>query len=393
MAMETYSLIINLGSASKKYALYNGRELIVSYHLEKRAADYIITTMKTGSLVAAPLLKDEYVQSLTFILHLLTKVEGVLKKHIKSVAIRVVAPGAYFAEHRNIGATFIAHLEKEASLDPLHILPTVHTIKEVEKHLPKVPLFAISDSAFHTTIDKKEYALPFAKEDIEHFDLTPYGYHGISLESLVQKIPTLFSTPPQKIVVCHLGGGSSVTALLAQKSIHTSMIYSPLGGVVMSSRSGSVDPGALLTLMQKKKMTVQNTLHYLYSESGMRGISGITGDTPRLLELEQQGDPNAKNALLHFTRSITEEIAKQIVSLKGIDAIIFTGTIGERSPVIRERIITHLSFLPVALDTTKNNVAIHEDALINTSQSKIHIATLTTNEMESMATILQTLSA
>jgi acetate kinase len=393
MAMETYSLIVNLGSASKKYALYTTKGCVAFFHIEKRALDYISNETFSSEVGSVPLSATDYERSLPYILLALHNKLTVSKEQISNVAIRVVAPGTYFTQSQLVTEAYVEKLKSKAELDPLHITPTLTTLQELQKELPQSRLVAISDSEFHNSIDRNTRPLPFAKTDCETYDLRPFGYHGISLQSIVPKIETLLGSVPTTTIVCHLCGGSSVTALHNGKSVATSMSYSPLGGVVMSTRSGNVDPGALLALMQEKKLSPNDTLTYLYKESGLKGISGSSGDIPQLLELEERGEKNAHTAITNFTMSIAEEISRLTISLGKLEALIFSGTIGERSSIIRERIVTHLSCFNIKLEKSKNARALHEDSIISSPHSSTIVATIHTDEMGTMAKFLRSFSS
>jgi len=392
MAMETTSLIVNLGSASKKYALFKEGVLLLSLHSEKRADDYTATLSLDKKEETFHLLESDYKENLEYFLHKAKEKLSLKKEQIFSSGVRVVAPGTFFREHRKITTEYKKLLEKKALFDPLHLNSTLAEIASLEMKLPHAKVFGLSDSAFHSTLAVDQQTLPFNKNDIHEFDLYRFGFHGLSLASLVKKIPKVYGSLPQRMVICHLGGGSSVTALLHGKSVATTMGYSPLGGVLMSTRSGDVDPGALLALMELRKLSPKEALAYCYQQSGLLGTSGLSGDIPKLLELEESGNTNAQKALSLYVSSIAASISQSLIHLNGIDTLVFSGTIGERSFIIRERILKKLSFLPLETDREKNHHTIATNTIISSAHSKIAIAVVCTDETTEMAHILESLS-
>lgn len=314
-------LTANIGSASRKYALFDGTKEILRAHFELDNPDY-----KKANEVFIKKAKNY--------------------GEIYAVGIRVVAPGAYFQEHKKITDEFLAKLTKAQEFAPLHITSTLKEIHELRALLPNIPFYCASDSAFHKTLPAvaSTYALP--AELVEKFELHRFGYHGLSLESVVKQLSEKSKKLPEKIVVCHLGSGSSITALKNGKSVDTSMGFSPLEGLVMATRSGSVDPSVILLLAEKSGLTPSELEKKLNTESGLLAVGG-SNDIRELLKMGKNGNANAKLALDLFAYRVRQYIGSYSATLGGIDALVFTGTIGERSEPMRERILQGLDFLHI----------------------------------------------
>ena len=215
-------------------------------------------------------------------------------------------------------------------------------------------------------------------------DLYHFGYHGISVGSIVKKIATR-GLLPSKIVVCHLGGGSSITAVREGKSFDTSMGYTPLEGLVTSTRSGNIDPVAVMLVREKLGKNLSETQAYFNKECGMLGLSGKSSDVRELLELERAGDVDARLALDKFVMSIKHYIGAYTAEMGGIDMLVFSGTIGERSSSIRQQVCVGLECLGIKLDLGINESSKGIDAQLNTSDSPVKIVAVCTDEMSAMA--------
>jgi acetate kinase len=223
-----------------------------------------------------------------------------------------------------------AAIRELTPLAPLHNAPALRAIEQAEAALPGVPHVAVFDTAFHATMpeEAKRYAVP---ELWREWGVRRYGFHGLSVEWAASQVRV------PRLVVCHLGGGSSVTAVLAGRSVETTMGFSPLEGVPMTTRSGSIDPGALLYLMRERGLSVEELDHALEHESGLAALSGGSGDVREL-----EDDSLALGVYVH---RVAAAVAASAAALGGLDAIAFTGGIGEHSPLVRERVCERLAFL------------------------------------------------
>lgn len=326
MAMEKY-LIINPGSASNKYALFNedGQKLS-TFHFERENSGFVVTISNQKKKIK----KEDYDNALKYVVNF-------LKEEIRACAVRIVAPGEYFSEDRLIDKNFINKLERQKDSAPLHIGPELEEIKKIKKILPKTKLIAVSDSAFYKNLPEKAkyYGLP------KELEIRRFGYHGISMASILNKLKKLGKLP-KRTIVCHLGSGSSITAVLDGHAIDTSMGFTPLEGLLMATRPGDIDVGALIYLAKKKKFNFSQLEEYLNTKCGLLGLSGKTSDIRELLKLEKKGDKDAKLALEIFVYRIQKYIGSYITALGGLDLLVFTATIGERSSIMRGRILKGL---------------------------------------------------
>lgn len=348
--MEKNILVINIGSSSKKYSFYKEENLLCSAHFERDKEKFEVTYHGEE---AVEISKNIFTDSLSSFYNSLKKNNYLEDEKLLSlVGLRLVAPGEYFTEDRIVDKTFLKNLSAVAKQDVAHIEPIQKEIQRIQELFGGVKIIAVSDSAFHKTMPDivKQYALP--KNLIEEAEISRFGYHGISLSGIVNTLSKRMWGLEKKAIICHLGSGASITAVLEGKSIDTSMGYSPLEGLVMSSRVGTIDVGAVLRLVEKKM--VKNLQEILYTESGLLAISGLSDDMRVLIDAEKDGHVGAHNAIETFAYSIRKHIGMYASVLEGVDLIVFSGTIGERSFILRERICRDLGWLNVHLDNDKN---------------------------------------
>lgn len=356
MAVDSLTLVANPGSASRKYALYSGDKCLIKIHFELLDGKVVYTAL-TDSEYQTP--KSADISHLTFAG---SKVFSILQSHgllsekdqIKTIALRVVAPSSYFQQDRVLNKQAI---DKLASLEPralLHINASLQEAHLLKQAFLEATLLGVSDSAFHHTMPSHAsgYALPF--KDTDKLDIKRFGYHGLSAESVV-KVLRSKDKLPLRLVICHLGSGASITAVKSGKSLDTTMGYSPLEGLMMSTRSGSIDVTAAQVLQDELKLSGQGLQEYLNHKSGLLGVSGASADIKVLLELERDGDSRAKLALDMYIYRVQQAIGQMAAALGGVDTLVFTGTVGERSAQVRQRITEHLMFLGLQLDPKINH--------------------------------------
>ncbi len=384
-------LIVNPGSASMKYALYENKREIVVANFEKdiSSGGVMSSFFGKGIKLERKYNGKDYEKSMDiFVDFLLEKKLIIRKSDINIVGFRIVAPGDYFNKVRSIDARYIKKLKNIHEVAPLHIGSILLEIKKVVKLLPKTIRLGVSDSAFHSTIPEvaKVYGLP--SKDAKKFNIHRYGYHGISIESVLRKTKKIFKKPPSRIIICHLGSGVSITAIKDNKSIDTSMGFTPLEGPLMGTRVGDFDAGALLYLAKKLKFSHEKINEYINEECGLLGVSGKTADVRELLMFEKK-DYKSSLALDVFVYRIKKYIGAYVATLGKPDLIIFTATIGERSSIIRERICHGLEPLGIILDKKKNKQINEGKYFIQNQKSKIKIAVVGTNEMEEIAIKIQ----
>jgi acetate kinase len=260
-------------------------------------------------------------------------------------------------------------LEAAVELAPLHNAPALAAITQARQALPNLPHVAVFDSAFHTTIPEHAltYALPARVR--EDWGIRRFGFHGLSVQWASERVAV------PRLIVCHLGGGCSVTAVKDGRSIDTTMGFTPLEGVPMATRAGSVDPGALLYLL-KHWLTVDQLDQLLEHESGLTGLSGISGD---VRELEGSDAPAARLALAVFTYRVATAVGAMATALGGLDALVFTAGIGENSAPVRAAVCDRLGFVGVRLDADANESA-RPDVTVSTAESPVRVVVLEARE-------------
>jgi acetate kinase len=385
------TIIVNNGSASKKYALFDGEKEVLSSHYEKTPSSFILTETIGNSDTEIGIDESIFTESFSdFINKLIEKKLIVNRKEISAVAVRVVAPGLYFQEHHLVDNEYLYNLDNISDLSPLHVKPTQIEISNIKDELSDVRIFAISDSAYHKTMNQSAKLYAFPKKLIEKLGLYRYGYHGISVNSVVDEVKNNYGEF-NNIIVCHLGGGSSITAVKNGQSFDTTMGFSPLEGLPMATRAGSADPNALISIMDSEDFDTKELQNFLYKECGLKGLSGISSDTRVILDEVAKGNQDAINALELYVYQVQKTIGAYSTVLGGFDALVFTGTIGERSAEVRKRICAGLQTLGVFLDPGKNKIQINGDGSIHGAESKIKIFAIRTKEIKEMSKILQTL--
>jgi len=386
--MEKKYLIVNRGSASEKYAIYTNEKRLAFIHLEKSETGdtFVSTLFLDGKKEEKAVTEKEYKNALNYSLDIFTKV-GVIsnKSEISGIGIRIVAPGKHFQENKIIDETYEGEIKKVIHDAPLHILPTYELILSLKKVFKNIPIVGVSDSDFHKTIPAKaaNYALPF--DDVLKYQLKRYGYHGTSVKSVFNKLKTE-GLVPEKLIICHIGSGVSITAIKNGESIENSMGYTPLEGVMMATRGGNIDPGVVALISDSLGFFKGNKLkEYLNKKCGLLGVSGQSSDVRDLIKLEKEGDAQSKLALDMYVYQIQKCIGSYFAVLGGLDTLVFTATVGERSFIMRERICQGLSALGININKEINNQSEGIDADIGFSDSKVKVLVRKTDEMSQMA--------
>jgi acetate kinase len=367
MAMAALTLIANPGSASRKYALYEGERLRAELHFEYLEGRVICTLARDGGEHAVHVDMSDIAMAAERIGELL-RARDILREgeHIEHVGLRIVAPSNYFLQDYIIDDEVVGHLEALMPRAPIHIKATLEELRKLRQHFPHVTITGISDSGFHAT--KPDYAWNYgiSLEDADRLELKRYGYHGLSVASVVHSLRKADKLPP-KIVVAHLGSGVSVTAVHGGKSLDTTMGYSPLEGVIMSTRSGSIDPTAVRALKETFHFDDNGIEDYLNNHSGLLGLGG-SSDIRELLRREHDGNHHARLALETFVFSLQKAIGQMTAALGGVDLLAFTGTVGERSAAIRERVLERLHYLDLIIDKHANNSIVTLEAPVCVSR-------------------------
>ena len=377
-------LIINTGSASKKYSFYINELMEYNAHFEFENGQLVCNERIGASKNKFIVEKGDYARSVSIVIKSL-----VLNKLIpdesglKIIGIRIVAPGNYFLETRKIDNNYIKEAENALSKVPLHLGPALEEIKNVKQiYGDSKVVVGVSDSSFHKTLREENRIYSIAKSDTEEFGIYRFGYHGISMKSIVSRVKDKLYKIPNRVVVCHLGGGASITAIENGKSINNSMGFTPLEGLTMATRVGDIDPGTVIYLARKKKMSYEELSSYFNNKCGLLGISNRSNDIRDLLACESKGDKDSSLALSVYVARVQENIAKMASNLGGIDLLVFAGTVGERSYIMRERICSNLQFMGIDLDKKINNTCVGEEMSLENVGSKVKIMTIKTDEMK-----------
>lgn len=380
------TLIVNPGSSSKKYALYDASGLRLTAHVEHTETGEVSLCVTSAGVddrcqIIGP--KAFETSVLDFIERALHEKVIASATEIDTVGLRVVAPGTFFQAHRVINDEWLSRLRACAHRAPLHVPHTERELSMLRQALPHARFIGVSDSAFHATMPPRarHYSLPVT--DAAQFDLYRFGYHGLSAAAAMRRLPALVGEAVSRVVVCHLGSGVSVTAVKDGQSIDTTMGYAPGSGLVMGSRAGDVDAGAMLVLMQERSLKPIDAQTYLQTKGGLRGLAGES-DLRFLLERRAQGDQMATRALESFVYQIQKAIGGAVAALGGLDTLVFTATAGERSPVLRALIATPLDGFGITLDPERNEACVSRDGLIGPVEHRPLIAVVRTNEAEEM---------
>lgn len=380
-------LVINCGSSSLKYQLIDmEKETLLAKGLcERIGIDGKLKHEAAGKdkFVSEAPLKD-HKDALTAVIDaLLDKEHGVITSvsEIGAVGHRVAHGGDHFAHSVLITPEVKEYIKKYIELAPLHNPANLTGIEVCEHLMPQVPMVAVFDTAFHQTMPEKAflYAIPY--KYYEKYKVRKYGFHGTSHKYVSQECAKMMDTPIEnlKIVTCHLGNGGSVTAIQGGISIDTSMGFTPLDGIVMGTRSGSIDPAAVLYLMRKENLSIDEMDKILNKESGVYGISGVSSDFRDIEDAESDGNERASIALETFEYRVAKTIGSCVSAMNGVDAIVFTAGLGENSAPTRQHICNYLGYLGIELNSEKNSLR-GEAVEITTEQSKVKVFVIPTNE-------------
>ena len=374
-------LVINVGSSSIKTSIVdtqNGERLysvsasniLSEINLKKESEEF--TYKETGHEVAMNKVLDVYSanESITYEL----------------IVHRVVHGGNLFKEAVQITDDVIASLQTISHLAPLHNPNNLLGIEIAKQKLTNIPQYAVFDTAFHSTLPTraKYYALP--KEWNEKYGIQRYGFHGASHQYVANKAADLLNDELRdlKLITCHLGNGCSVTAIEYGRSVETSMGMT-LGGLVMGTRSGDVDPSLINYIAEKESLSISEIENKLNKESGLKGLSGLTNDMRAIIEKASEGDEDCRLAIHVFTHRLLKYIGAYAAVMGGVDAIVFTGGIGENSNYIRHRACQRLDFLGAVIDEDKNREE-SGDFIFSTDYSRVKLICVKTNEELQMAT-------
>lgn len=309
---------------------------------------------------------------------------GVLSSlnEINAVGHRVAHGGEYFPESVRIDKEAKAKIKALGEIAPLHNPANLKGIETMEQLLPSVPQVAVFDTSFHQTLPKKAYIYGIPYEYYEKYGVRKYGFHGTSHKFVAEKACNLlgWDIRDKKIITCHLGNGASITAIDKGKSVDTSMGFTPVAGLVMGTRAGDLDLGALIYIAQKEKLDLNEINTLVNKKSGVQGISGVSSDFRELTTAWENGNERAQLALDVFAYHVKQYIGAYAAILNGVDLVIFTGGIGENDFYIREAVCENMEFLGIKLDKKINAVTRGADVTLSTPDAAIKVMTITTDE-------------
>lgn len=385
-------LVLNCGSSSIKYQIikmHNPQkyEVLVKGIVERIGLEEGMLshkpTDKSKFELAAPI--PDHTAGIKMILDALVDPEhGVLKSisEIDAVGHRVAHGGEYFKDSALITETVKKQIDECSELAPLHNPANLKGIIAMEKVLPHVPQVAVFDTSFHQTVPAKNFMYGLPYKYYEKYRIRSYGFHGTSHKYVAQKACDItgLDINNSKIITCHLGGGASITAILNGKSYATSMGFTPVDGLIMGTRCGSVDPGALTYMVEKENLSMKELGNIINKDSGVWGISGVSSDMRDINKAMAEGNQKAILAMDMYTARIRRFIGGYAALMGGVDMVVFTGGVGENDYVVRELVCRDLEFMGIKFDTQINNGLRGEDKVLSLPESKVKVVTVATNE-------------
>ena len=386
-------LLINAGSSSLKYQLIDmdNNDVIAKGNCERVGLTKPFISYKhNGKSMQFDGAKN-HVEAVKKVLDILTNKEyGAIKSldEIDAVGHRVLHGGEVYTQSVLVDKKVLKNLEKLIPLGPLHMPANISGIKACQEVMPKVPHVAIFDTAFHATMPEKAYSYAIKYEDAQKYHIRKYGFHGSSHRFITLEMANILKKPVEELnlIIAHLGNGSSITAVKNGQSVDTTMGLTPLQGLVMGTRSGDVDPTVVQYLCNNKKMTVDEAISYLNKQSGLLGVSGVDSDMRALEEGIKKGNKRCKLAFDMLAYSIKKFIGSYLAVLGNVDALVFTGGIGENDDLVRAEVASNMENLGLVLDEDKNkNFKRGEVQTISAKKSKIKIMIVPTNEELMMA--------
>ena len=377
-------LIINAGSSSLKYQLMDPETGAVSAKglCERIYIDGRLTHNANGKKVVKDIPMPTHSEAIQAVLSILVDpVDGVIKStdEIDAVGHRVLHGGMEFFDSCIINDEVIAAIEKCIPLGPLHNPANLMGIRACQAVMPNTPQVAVFDTAFHMTMPPKAYRYAIPTEYYENDSIRRYGFHGTSHKYVTKRAIELMGRKDIKLVNCHLGNGSSLSAVKDGKCQDTSMGLTPLAGVPMGTRSGDLDPAVVQFVMNKYGMSADECLNMLNKKSGVLALSGVSSDFRDIESGADAGNENCALALDKFAYEVRKYIGSYAAALGGLDCLVFTAGVGENSASMRARICEGLEFLGVKLDPEKNNVR-GKEAIISADDSKVTVWVIPTNE-------------
>lgn len=381
-------LVINTGSSSLKYQMIDMENESV---LAKGVCDRIglehsflkHSKVKGETTVIEKDLYNHKIAIQSVISALTDEKIGVIKNmsEISAVGHRIVHGGENFKESVIIDDSVMKAIKDCVELAPLHNPSNIVGIEACKQILPDVPMVAVFDTAFHQTMPRQSYIYALPYEIYEKYKLRKYGFHGTSHKYVANRAAQVLGKPIEslKIITCHLGNGASICAVKNGESVETSMGFTPLQGLCMGTRSGTIDPAVITFLMEKEKMNINDINNFLNKKSGVLGISGVSSDFRDVQDAAEHGDDRAQLSLDIFCYGVKKYIGKYIAVLNGVDAVVFTAGIGENNAYVRKEILDNMDNLGIKVDWDKNEIT-GKEIDISAPDSRVKTLVIPTNE-------------
>lgn len=388
-------LVLNCGSSSIKYALYNmdDKSVMTSGGAERVGLDNAFVKVKLPDGEKRKVMHDipEHTEGVKFIFSLLTDPEiGVIKnlKEIDAVGHRMVHGGEKFNKSVVLNDEVLKTFEECIDLAPLHNPANLKGVRAVSELMPGLPQVGVFDTAFHQTMPAHSYLYAVPYELYEKYGVRRYGFHGTSHRYVAQRVCDFLGVDAagKKVITCHIGNGGSMAAVDGGKCVDTSMGLTPLEGLMMGTRSGDIDGGAITFIEKKLGLDADGMSDLLNKKSGVFGITGISSDMREIDAAVEQGNERAKMALDMYNYRIKKYVGAYTAAMGGCDIIVFTAGVGENQWQMRHAVCENMEYMGVKLDVEKNKTVRGEEAVISTPDSKVTVCVIPTDEELMIAT-------
>ena len=388
-------LVLNCGSSSIKYALYNmdDKSVMTSGGAERVGLDNAFVKVKLPNGEKKQIMHDipEHTEGVKFIFSLLTDPEiGVIKdlSEINAVGHRMVHGGEKFNKSVILNDEVLKAFEDCIDLAPLHKPANLKGVKAVSELMPGLPQVGVFDTAFHQTMPEKAYLYAIPYELYKEYGVRRYGFHGTSHRYVSQRVCEYLgvNAADKKIITCHIGNGGSVAAVDGGKCVDTSMGLTPLEGLMMGTRSGDIDGGAVTFIEKKLGLDADGMSALLNKKSGLLGVTGISSDMREIDTAIEQGNKLAETALDMYNYRIKKYVGAYAAAMGGCDIIVFTAGVGENQAQMREVVCSNMEYMGVKIDVEKNKGIHGEEAIISTPESKVTVCVIPTDEELMIAT-------
>ena len=387
-------LVVNCGSSSLKFQLinYDNRDVLAKGLCERIGIDgRLVYEPKNGEKEVTEAAMPTHVEAIQMVLDaLVNEKSGVIKslEEVDAIGHRVLHGGMKITNPVIIDDEVIKVIEECADLGPLHNPANLMGINACMKLMPGVPNVAVFDTAFHQTMPPKAYMYGIPKEYYEKYAIRKYGFHGTSHKFVSKRTAEFLGKDYNdlKIIVCHMGNGASLSAVKNGKCVDTSMGLTPLEGVIMGTRTGDLDLGALLYICEKEGLNAAQANDLVNKKSGLQGVSEVSSDCRDLQAAAESGNDKARLALDILAYDVKKYVGSYAAALNGADLIVFTGGIGENDSEVREQVCTNMEYMGIHFDVAANKGVRGQDKVLSTTDSKVIVMSITTDEELVIAT-------